>query len=70
MERHGFRVLRLKEDRRKSKMVWLLPFVWLIHLCGRLASKKRRKVFQLDETIKDEIVMGGNTLIIMGERVV
>jgi len=69
MEWHGFRVLRLEKDRRKSKMVWLLPLVWLIRLCGRMASKKRREQYRLDETIKNEIIMGGNTLIIVGERV-
>lgn len=68
MEWHGFRVLRLEKDRPKRKMVWLLPFVWLIRLYRRLASKKRREVYRLDETTKNEIIMGGNTLIILGEK--
>jgi SAM-dependent methyltransferase len=69
MEWHGFRVLRLEKDRRKSRMVWLLPLVWLIRLYGRMASKKKRENYRLDETIKNEVIMGGNTLIIMAERV-
>jgi hypothetical protein len=69
MEWHGFRVLRLEKGRRKRKMVWLLPLVCLIRLCGRMASKKRREHYRLDETIKNEIIMGGNALIIVGERV-
>jgi SAM-dependent methyltransferase len=69
MERYGFRILRLEKDRRKPKMVWLLPLVWLIRLYGRMASKKRRELYRLDETSKDEIILGGNTLIIIGEKV-
>ena len=52
MEWHGFRILRLEKDRPKPRMVWLLPFVWLIRLYGRLASKKRREAYRLDETLR------------------
>lgn len=68
MECYGFRILQLEKDRAKPKMVWLLPFVWLIRLYGGLASKKRREVYRLNETTRDEIILGGNTLIIMGEK--
>jgi hypothetical protein len=68
LECHGFRILRLEKDRPKPKIVWLLPFVWAIRLYGRLASKKRREAYRLDETTRDEIVLGGNTLIIVGEK--
>lgn len=68
LECHGFRILRLEKDRPKPKMVWLLPLVWAIRLYGRLASKKKREVYRLDETTRDEIVLGGNTLIIVGEK--
>lgn len=68
MECYGFRILRLEKDRPKHKMVWLLPFVWLIRLYGRLASEKRRDLYRLNETTRDEIILGGNTLIIVGEK--
>jgi ubiquinone/menaquinone biosynthesis C-methylase UbiE len=68
MECYGFRILRLEKDQPKRKMVWLLPFVWMIRLYGRMASKKRREVYRLDETLSNEIIMGGNTLIIVGEK--
>jgi SAM-dependent methyltransferase len=68
LEYYGFRVLYLERDREKQRMKWLLPLVWLIRLGGRLASKKRREAYRLDETMIDEIIMGGNTLIIVGER--
>jgi ubiquinone/menaquinone biosynthesis C-methylase UbiE len=68
MEYYGFRILRLEKDRPKHKMVWLLPFVWLIRLYGRFVSKKRWEVYRLDETMRDEIILGGNSLIIVGEK--
>jgi SAM-dependent methyltransferase len=68
LEYYGFRILYLERDREKQRMKWLLPLVWLIRLGGRLASKKRREAYRLDETMIDEIIMGGNTLIIVGER--
>jgi len=42
--------------------------VWFIRLYGRFASQKRKEVYRLDETTRDEIILGGNTLIIMGEK--
>jgi ubiquinone/menaquinone biosynthesis C-methylase UbiE len=69
MEWHGFRILRLEKDKVKQKMIWLLPFVWIIRLYGRMASKKRREFYCLDETMRDEVIMGGNTLILEGEKI-
>jgi len=70
MEHYGFRILRLEKDRPKPKMIWLRPLAWVIRLSGRFASGKRRKNYRLDETLSEEILMGGNTLIIVGEKVV
>ena len=69
MECYGFRILQLEKDKPKHKMVWLLPLVWFIRLYGRLASKKRQEFYRLDETTRKEIILGGNTLIILGEKV-
>ncbi len=43
--------------------------IWLIRLYGRMASKKRREVYRLDETLSNEIIIGGNTLIIVDEKI-
>lgn len=69
MECYGFRILRLEKDKPKHKMIWLLPFVWMIRFSGRLASKKRRELYRLHETTRNEIILGGNTLILIGEKV-
>ncbi|MGZ3493882.1 MAG: class I SAM-dependent methyltransferase [Thermodesulfobacteriota bacterium] len=68
MEYHGFRVLRLEKDKRKRRMVWLLPFVWVIRLYGQFVSKKKKELYRLDETMRDEVILGGNTLIIVAEK--
>jgi SAM-dependent methyltransferase len=68
LEHHGFRVLQLEKDRDKRKMKWLLPLVWMIRLSGRSMSKKRREAYRLNETVADDIVMGGNTLILVAEK--
>lgn len=69
LEHYGFRILRLEKDRSKPRMILLWPLAWIIRLYGRVASKKRREAYRLNETLSDEILMGGNTLIIVGEKV-
>jgi SAM-dependent methyltransferase len=70
LEHYGFRILRLDRDRSKPRMVLLLPLVWAIRLLGRAASRKRREAYRLDDTLSREILMGGNTLIIVADKVV
>jgi 2-polyprenyl-3-methyl-5-hydroxy-6-metoxy-1,4-benzoquinol methylase len=70
MELYGFRILRLEKDRKKPKMNWMRPIVWIIRLYAFFASRRRRELYRLDETLMDEIIMGGNTLIIVGEKIV
>jgi ubiquinone/menaquinone biosynthesis C-methylase UbiE len=68
MEWHGFRILQVEKDRIKPRMKWLLPMVWIIRFYGRFFSKEKRELYRLDETLSNEIIMGGNTLIIVGEK--
>ncbi len=69
MERHGFRISGLEKDRSKPRMVLLLPVVWGIRLFAHFLSKKKKESYQVKETLPDEIIMGGNTLIISAEKV-
>ena len=69
MEHYGFRILRLEKDRTKPKMIWLRPLAWVLRASGKVASKKRRQDYRLDEALSDEILLGGNTLIVMAEKV-
>lgn len=70
MEHEGFRILGIEKDRAKPRMKWLLPVVWIIRLYGLFLSRETRELYQVNETLSDEIIMGGNTLIIVGEKVV
>ena len=68
MENYGFRIRRLEGDRNKPRMRWLLPVVWLIRLSARFSSPERWENYRLRESLSDEIIMGGNTLIIVAEK--
>jgi SAM-dependent methyltransferase len=68
LEQYGFRILRLEKDRRKKRMILLTPLAWLIRFYGLFVSGKRRKDYRLGETLDKAILMGGNTLIILGEK--
>ena len=68
MEHYGFQILRVGTDRNKPRMKWLLPAVWLVRLCGLFSSKERWKTYRLSETLSQEIILGGNTLILMAEK--
>ena len=70
MECHGLRVLRLEKDRDKPRMRWLLPVVWGIRFYARLLSKKKWENYRLEETLSKDILMGGNTLIIIAEKTI
>lgn len=69
MEHYGFRILQIEKDRNKPRMYWLLPIVWGMRLFARFLSKKKWEYYRLNETLADEVLMGGNTLIILGEKV-
>ncbi|HSB04743.1 MAG TPA: class I SAM-dependent methyltransferase [Thermodesulfobacteriota bacterium] len=69
MEHYGFRVVQLEKDRSKPNMIWLRPLAWILRFYGYAASKKQREIYRLNETLSDEILMGGNTLIILAEKV-
>ena len=69
MEHHGFRIIRLEKDRSKPRMILLLPVVWIMRFFGLFVSKESREVYRMDETLNDKIIMGGNTIIIVGEKV-
>lgn len=69
MEHYGFRILLIEKDRNKPRMYWLLPIVWGMRLFARFLSKKKWEYYRLNETLADEVLMGGNTLILLGEKV-
>lgn len=65
---NGFRVIRLDIDRPKPKLKYLLPLVWLIRFYCLFWPEETRQSYLLDETLSDQILMGGNTLIVVAQK--
>ena len=64
LEKNGFRVLGLHRDKPKKNAWAFLPFVALIRLLNRLQSEKRRRERWSDELQSDEVLLGGNKLVV------
>lgn len=70
MEHYGFRILLIEKDRKKNRMIWLKPLVWIIRCYGLFISGRKRELYRIEETLHEKIIMGGNTLIIMGDTTI
>ncbi len=69
MEHSGFKILCIEKDREKKRMKWLLPIVWGIRGYCLFWSKEKREDYHLEDTLSPRLIMGGNTLILAGEKV-
>jgi SAM-dependent methyltransferase len=69
MEHAGFRILQIAKDKEKRRMRFLLPVVWTIRLYCFFWSRKKRTEYQLGDTLSPSVIMGGNTLILVAEKV-
>ncbi|MFN2516536.1 MAG: class I SAM-dependent methyltransferase [Pyrinomonadaceae bacterium] len=64
LEKCGFEVAKLFRDKPKSH-IWLYwPMVALIRLIGKMTPAQKRRERWTDELQSDEILLGGNTLIV------
>jgi SAM-dependent methyltransferase len=68
LEWNGFRVLKLDIDRPKPKLKYFLPLVWLIRFYCLFWPREARETYLLDETLSGDIMMGGNTLIVVAKK--
>ncbi len=68
LEKNGFRVRGLHRDKPKKNAWAFLPFVALIRLLNRLQSEKRRRERWSDELQSDEVLLGGNTLVVHASK--
>jgi SAM-dependent methyltransferase len=64
LEKSGFRIARLYLDKPKSRQWAYWPIVALIRLFSRLTPERKRRERWTDELQSDEILLGGNTLIV------
>jgi len=64
LEKYGFEILRLHRDKPKRNSWAYLPIVGLIRVLNRCQPEERRRERWASELQSDEILLGGNTLII------
>lgn len=64
LESQGFKIVKLHRDKPKS-LLWLYwPIVAMIRLIGSLTPERQRRERWTRELASDEVLMGGNTLIV------
>lgn len=64
LEKYGFEIERLYRDKPKRHQWAYWPAVALIRLVGRLTSERKRRERWTMALQSDEILLGGNTLIV------
>ncbi len=68
LEKNGFEVTGLYRDKPKKNSWVYLPIVGLIRMLSRFQSKRKRRERWAAELQSDEILLGGNTLIVRAVR--
>jgi SAM-dependent methyltransferase len=64
LEKYGFEIVKLYRDKPKTHLWLYRPLVALIRLVARFAPAERRRERWTAELQSDEILLGGNTLIV------
>jgi SAM-dependent methyltransferase len=67
--KNKFNVLRLHKDKTKKSSVVFFPLIIFIKLCNFFASKKTTDEFFLSDMSSPAILMGGNNIIIVCQKV-
>lgn len=68
LEHSGFKIIRIDKDKEKKRMKWLLPIVWAIRVYCFFWPKEKKEDYHLKDTLLETLIMGGNTLIVIGEK--
>jgi SAM-dependent methyltransferase len=68
LEKNNFEICKIAPDRKKSGAKWFYPLVGLIRLINRLHTSEYRRDRMLDELSSDEILLGGNTLLVCARK--
>ncbi len=67
-EINGLKVAAILRDKIKIKQYLLSPFVLLLKARARLSSQRSREKHAYDLTLKNEVILGGNTLIFITKK--
>ncbi|MBN2466735.1 MAG: class I SAM-dependent methyltransferase, partial [Deltaproteobacteria bacterium] len=65
---NGLKIEAILRDKRKRKQSLLLPLVAALRTVAFLSSKETRRKHQCDLTLRDEVILGGNTLIFITRK--
>jgi SAM-dependent methyltransferase len=64
LEKNNFQLVSVQRDKPKANTWLYWPFVLLIRLIARLTPKDKRAERWTEELASDEVLLGGNTLIV------
>ncbi len=64
LEKYGFEIASVHRDKPKAQAWLYWPIVFVIRLIARLTPATKRKERWTEELVSDEILLGGNTLIV------
>ncbi len=67
-EINGLDIHRILRDKVKWKQGLWLPFVLLLRAYARFQPEKKWKKYRYDLTLRDEVILGGNTLIFITRK--
>ncbi len=65
---NGFKIENILRDKLKWKQFVWTPFVLLLKLHAHFQSEKKWKKYRYDLTLKNEVILGGNTLIFITRK--
>lgn len=65
---NGFKIERILRDKVKKKQYLLLPVVLLMKILALMSSEKTKSRHRIDLTLKNEVILGGNTLIFIVKK--
>lgn len=68
LEEYGFEIVRVYRDKPKAHLWLYWPIVALIRMIGRLTPESKRRERWTAELMSDEVLLGGNTLIVHAVR--
>lgn len=68
LEKNGFEIVRLYRDKPKANLWVYWPVVGLIRLVGLLTPDRKKRERWTSELQSDEILLGGNTLIVHAQK--
>lgn len=64
LEKNGFQITSVHRDKPKAHAWLYWPIVALIRLIAKLVPKRKRAERWTEELVSDEVLLGGNTLIV------